>query len=67
MQKKIVNNEENDENEDFKPEQGNNSSDFGIVATKNAEHNIHVLTVIGQVVIIDRVKHSTQFPYRSPF
>jgi ATP-dependent protease ClpP protease subunit len=52
MQKEILNNEnedENNENDGDGQENVNPAADFGIVATKNAEHNIHVLTVIGQV------------------
>lgn len=56
------------ENEENQPgETSCQENDIGIVAVANAPYNIHCLTVIGQVVIIDRVKYSTRFPCRSPF
>ncbi|MCL2698041.1 MAG: hypothetical protein FWE74_08165 [Oscillospiraceae bacterium] len=65
----LVNNDEQEENESNEStgEQVNPTSDCGIVSIKNAEHSIHILTIIGQMIIIDRVKYSTRFPCRSPF
>jgi hypothetical protein len=63
-----ANSEDENENEAGAGEQEVNPvSDCGIVSIKNAEHSIHILTIIGQVVSIDSVKYSTRFPCRSPF
>ncbi|MCL2638350.1 MAG: ATP-dependent Clp protease proteolytic subunit [Oscillospiraceae bacterium] len=49
MQENYVNNEEENESEGGSDEQVNPASDCGIVSVKNAEHSIHILTIIGQV------------------
>ena len=44
-----------DNHEHIVNEDGREASDIGIVAVENAPYNIHCLTVIGQIVIIDSV------------
>ena len=50
MQKDYINANEEDETESgLEEEQVSQASDCGIVAIRNAEHTIHILTIIGQV------------------
>jgi len=65
MQKNYKNDNENEENpNENESEQANNigdcgqNVDCGIFSTKNAEHAIHILTIIGQVVIMDSISRS---------
>lgn len=49
MQKEYKNNEANEEEEELTEEMQSDVSDNGISALVNAKHNIHCLTVIGQI------------------
>ncbi|MCL2694468.1 MAG: peptidase S14, partial [Oscillospiraceae bacterium] len=49
MQNDYVNNDNADEDNEKVNEQPCDSNDVGIVAMQNAPHNIHCLTIIGQV------------------
>jgi hypothetical protein len=51
--KNCNNEEENDDVGTGGDEQVNPATDCGIVSIKNAEHSIHILTIIGQVVTVD--------------
>ena len=48
-----LNNEEENNHENEIPDEQCETNDVGIVAVANAPYNIHCLTVIGQIVIID--------------
>lgn len=48
-----------EENDTGTPEnEVNPIADTGIVGVRNAEHSIHILTIIGQVVIMDSERAS---------
>ena len=58
MYNEYTNNDCNEENNEVTEEQCE-TNDIGIVAVANAPYNIHCLTVIGQIVIIDSELFST--------
>ena len=60
MLKNYINDNEHEESENNPEtesceEQIGQITDCGIVPTKNAEHAIHILTIIGLIVIIDSI------------